>query len=462
MYYFYTFIISVLLGRRSSSFRDNGNQGDNEESFPMGGDNLGGTSQRDRTNRAYAPSSQNSKNRIAEYNDYNNDNYNNNSSMKNNSNSKNKFDNNEFENQNSNTNSNGYQKNTPPKKPQLSRGFGSEYPDNYVPPKYTEPPPKKSPAPTPASGQYLTPTPDKGKIPPRKSSLRGPQDEDQVPSSSSRTASRTDNSGSRRSSNTDYTDGSYTQNGGTSDSYGNDYDTQNNGYSNKKGNKQPNDRNGNGQASSNPYTDSEADPYGADETDLGQLRECPNCSRKFNPKPYEKHVQICAKLNAKRKVFDSTKMRIEGNPELIQILNKNMKEENKKKALELKKSAKMGAGGGGRRDQDAYPNEREGMGGTGRGGGGGGVTPIQAELDAAAAAAKKSKWQLESNAFRASMRAAREVTKAIATGAPLPPPVASAPDPSLVQCPHCSRRYVNTLSLSCPVLAFPLSSLSLH
>ena len=83
---------------------------------------------------------------------------------------------------------------------------------------------------------------------------------------------------------------------------------------------------------------------------------------------------------------------------------------------------------------------------------------MQAELDAAAAAAKKSKWQLESNAFRASMRAAREVTKAIATGAPLPPPVASAPDPSLVQCPHCSRRCVNTLSLS---LSLSLPCLSL-
>ena len=55
--------------------------------------------------------------------------------------------------------------------------------------------------------------------------------------------------------------------------------------------------------------------------------------------------------------------------------------------------------------------------------------------------AKAQKWKQDSNAFRDAMRAAREVTKAIATGAPLPPPVNSGPDPNLTPCPHCGRRF---------------------
>jgi hypothetical protein len=39
------------------------------------------------------------------------------------------------------------------------------------------------------------------------------------------------------------------------------------------------------------------------------------------------------------------------------------------------------------------------------------------------------------------MKAAREFAKAKAEGKPLPPPVASAPDPSLVPCPHCGRTF---------------------
>jgi hypothetical protein len=52
-----------------------------------------------------------------------------------------------------------------------------------------------------------------------------------------------------------------------------------------------------------------------------------------------------------------------------------------------------------------------------------------------------AKWKQDSLAFRQAMRAARQVTQAIATGAPLPPPTYSAPDPSLIPCPHCGRRF---------------------
>ena len=44
-------------------------------------------------------------------------------------------------------------------------------------------------------------------------------------------------------------------------------------------------------------------------------------------------------------------------------------------------------------------------------------------------------------AFRNAMKAARQVSQAIATGAPLPPPSYSAPDPSLIPCPTCGRRF---------------------
>ena len=51
------------------------------------------------------------------------------------------------------------------------------------------------------------------------------------------------------------------------------------------------------------------------------------------------------------------------------------------------------------------------------------------------------KWKQQSKMFRESMRAARQVTVALESGAPLPPPIKSAPDPSLVLCPHCGRRF---------------------
>mmetsp|Transcript_12300 Transcript_12300/g.28872 ORF Transcript_12300/g.28872 Transcript_12300/m.28872 type:complete len:95 (+) Transcript_12300:575-859(+) len=42
------------------------------------------------------------------------------------------------------------------------------------------------------------------------------------------------------------------------------------------------------------------------------------------------------------------------------------------------------------------------------------------------------------------MKNARAVTQALATGGPMPEAIPSAPDPSLVQCPHCSRRFNET------------------
>ncbi len=137
------------------------------------------------------------------------------------------------------------------------------------------------------------------------------------------------------------------------------------------------------------------------EGDVGELMQCPDCGRKFGAIPYAKHVKICAKVFLrKRKAFDSSKMRVQDNPELLKILSKAKKEEMRAK----------------KKQQNAGADDR----------------PV---------AEAAPKWKNQSEAFRQAMRAAREVAKAQAAGAPLPPPVISAPDPSLIPCPHCGRRF---------------------
>ena len=178
-----------------------------------------------------------------------------------------------------------------------------------------------------------------------------------------------------------------------------------------------------------------ADPYGESEGG-GEQIACPDCGRKFNPGPFEKHVKICAKVfMQKRKTFDSTKMRIQAvvqdNPELAQILAKKQKEE---KALAAKEARRVAAGGA--------STGTKGVGGAGAGGGapkGPRAPPAEEPIGAKGGALPK--WKQQSKAFRESMRAAREITEAIEKGAPLPPPVMSAPDPSLIPCPHCGRRF---------------------
>lgn len=44
-----------------------------------------------------------------------------------------------------------------------------------------------------------------------------------------------------------------------------------------------------------------------------QLEKCPICTRSFVPESLEKHIGICEKMNTrKRKIFDSSKQRIDG------------------------------------------------------------------------------------------------------------------------------------------------------
>jgi ribosomal protein L37AE/L43A len=119
------------------------------------------------------------------------------------------------------------------------------------------------------------------------------------------------------------------------------------------------------------------------------LYECGDCGRKFNANAYEKHTKICKKIFVNsRKQFDMTKQRIQDD-EQLRIL------QDTKKQKEIKNKT----------------NE------------------------------KSAKWKNQSQAFREAMKAARDVSHAISTGAPLPPPTISAPDPSLIPCPHCGRRF---------------------
>lgn len=145
----------------------------------------------------------------------------------------------------------------------------------------------------------------------------------------------------------------------------------------------------------------------------GPKMGCPTCGRMFNPQPYEKHVKVCAKVFVgKRKAFDSAKMRLEGNPDLKSFVEEEGKGSKKRGKGTLERKASSG------KEMTAAATSK-----------------------AVAANVAQSKWKEQSEAFRAAMKSARDVSIAIATGAPLPPPVASAPDSSLVPCPHCQRRF---------------------
>lgn len=55
----------------------------------------------------------------------------------------------------------------------------------------------------------------------------------------------------------------------------------------------------------NPFDPANAYLAGPSTMDLGEQLECPDCGRKFNQGPYEKHVKICSKVfMQKRKQFD--------------------------------------------------------------------------------------------------------------------------------------------------------------
>ena len=145
-------------------------------------------------------------------------------------------------------------------------------------------------------------------------------------------------------------------------------------------------------------------PAGLSETaPVGEQRQCTNCGRSFNPKPYEKHITICHKVNKKRDVFDMKAKRLV-DPEQEKLARQAARDERR---------------GGGASRNPRSATERA------VGGGGG---------------SSKAKWKKESESFRQAMRANRQVAQAIATGAPLPPPTPSE-NPDYIACPTCGRRF---------------------
>ena len=127
-----------------------------------------------------------------------------------------------------------------------------------------------------------------------------------------------------------------------------------------------------------------------------EREECELCGRKFVPESLEKHRKIC------KKVFQSKRkpMEIQRVPDEALKIEK----ENKKKGT--KKPVGAGAAIAATQQKSTIP-----------------------------------KWQLQRMQLQEAVRAGREVSEAIKTGAPLPPPVQSMAADDRVACPHCSRKF---------------------
>ncbi|GAX82949.1 hypothetical protein CEUSTIGMA_g10376.t1 [Chlamydomonas eustigma] len=137
--------------------------------------------------------------------------------------------------------------------------------------------------------------------------------------------------------------------------------------------------------------------------------QCQTCGRRFGEDAFEKHVRVCAKVFAsKRKVFDSTKARLAGT-----------------EAASLYKGGKA-----------PPPPGRPGVAG--------GTAPRAAAASQQQQAADAvPKWKAQSESLRTAMQNMRQLKAAMARGENIRdiPYVPSAPDPSFIQCPHCSRRF---------------------
>nr|CCA24851.1 sporangia induced conserved hypothetical protein [Albugo laibachii Nc14] len=129
--------------------------------------------------------------------------------------------------------------------------------------------------------------------------------------------------------------------------------------------------------------------------------QCDICHRKFIESVIERHQRICAKNSAPRKVYNMRAKRLEGSGI----------------------------------DQIRPSDKSTPMRGTGREPGGRKTTGENQIVG------KKSSWKMRSSALREAMSSCRNVGKALKDGTKLPPSVPSAPDPSLIQCEYCSRRF---------------------
>ncbi|GMF11310.1 unnamed protein product [Phytophthora lilii] len=131
-----------------------------------------------------------------------------------------------------------------------------------------------------------------------------------------------------------------------------------------------------------------------------EMEQCHNCNRKFNVSSFQKHQKICEKVfSGQRKVFNMAAKRLEGT-----------------EAEKLAREAKAKSSGGSRKAPLSATEQ-----------------PIKVKSAA--------DWKQKSEMFRNAMKASRDVSKALKEGKELPPMMPSAPDPSLIQCEYCSRRF---------------------
>ena len=169
------------------------------------------------------------------------------------------------------------------------------------------------------------------------------------------------------------------------------------------------------------------------------LNTCPSCGRHFNDKAFEKHAPICRKVFVEhRTVFDSSKARAKGTE--IESFKKNPQ----KPSGNPRKQ-------GSERTLATTARIRQTSGNTQM------IPSVQYNSGGDANGLSGRNWKKESNAFRAAMKAARQVARAEkqakATGVPLRDllparsVLPSAEDPAYadyVTCPHCNRRYNQT------------------
>ncbi|XP_035755762.1 zinc finger C2HC domain-containing protein 1B [Egretta garzetta] len=114
------------------------------------------------------------------------------------------------------------------------------------------------------------------------------------------------------------------------------------------------------------------------------LAPCTTCGRRFAQDVLLRHVPICKKVfNKKRKPFNSLKQRLQGTE----------------------------------------------------------ITTVRKQPPQKKKPGKKSNWRQHHEDFINAIRSAKQVTKALKEGHPLPPPPPPSINPDYIQCPHCSRRF---------------------
>lgn len=150
------------------------------------------------------------------------------------------------------------------------------------------------------------------------------------------------------------------------------------------------------------------------------LVPCSVCSRSFASDRIEKHEGVCAKTKAKkRKVFDITKMRVQGTEAesfVLPAIKSNNPASKKSSNSQSAASASAQTLAKASRNSAASSSQEE---------------------------AKKPDWRKKHESFIEAIRAAKKVQKHLNAGGKLsdlpPPPPSDTSD--YIQCPHCKRRF---------------------